>query len=156
MPYINGEYFMNKCDLEETKHLALEKFKELTAGSYQYRYLHDWYLHEIEIGPFSLISYTRGAVIRLKIAGIVVATYSDASLGEDGPSREESPIASVWDAVMAREKAMENQQVCERIAKALDCYKLQEALKNTPLHEQMTSTAATQLEVKEHRWWQIW
>ena len=172
---------MNKCDLEETKHMALEKFKALVEKE-DFKWKEQYYcydLKEVLIGPFMLRAFDSGlgSYIELMLAEVRLASYSDAvflwnkktttKLYRDAlekhrkqvaEARAESLVARTWDLVMARKKEQENEENCKRmVAKmAEDCEKLQEALSGTTLREQMKPEFVEQLEANERKWWRFW
>src|SRR5690606_34870849 len=98
---------MNNCDLEETKHLALERFKELTAdpnflaSPYSYSLAHG--MGGFRVGPFAVERFGEGGhgrLLRLYLSEVELDSYFDPIF-----THKSKPTTKVYKAALAKFEA---------------------------------------------------
>lgn len=159
---------MNKCDLEEMKHLAIKKLEEIVSNpnfeyenTYHGRYRVGGYV--LDYSPFC------GHTYKLYYAGIeldscyLFLSYSDDLAVEQEheilmEERRTNSIAyKVITTIMEREVAAQEAKKCLAIKKQMeeDCAKLKSALQqNTPeLSPYMQLAIQSEL---QKPWWRLW
>lgn len=171
---------MNNCDLEETKHLAFEKFKELTADPKFKAVLYDDLIcnRKVVVGPFEMHSYRDPYLgkITLSLSDVEIGAYMerpfvwtrkegtkaykaarDKHRAEVAKEREDDPIAKAFDSAVRRVAERKRQEQCERMVKAMeeDCNKLQAALAK-PINSPDSNMYESPEAGDNAPWWKFW